>query len=96
MASGIINSKQTIGGAIRPAGQYTATAGAGGGSTDHNRLFNRDAEDQHPISAITDLQDILDEKLDSKTALPLIEEAVKNKAKGLWFDVNKELAKKSY
>ena len=44
----------------------------------------------------TDLREELDSKLDSNTALPLIEEAVKNKAKGLYFDAAKELAKKSY
>ena len=31
----------------------SATISSGGGVSDHNRLFNRDAENQHPISAIT-------------------------------------------
>jgi len=66
------------------------------GNWDHNRLLNRTIDDQHPISAITDLQEILDKKLDSETALPLIEEAVKNKAKGLYYDAMKELARKPY
>ena len=74
----------------------SATISSGGGSSDHNRLFNRDAENQHPISAITGLQKLLDSKLESKTALPLIEEATKYKAKGLYFDAKKELNKKSY
>ena len=51
---------------------------------------------QQAIEAITGLRKELDSKLDSNTALPLIEEAVKNKAKGLYFDAAKELAEKSY
>ena len=78
-------SKKTVGGTI-----------VAGGSADHNSLINRDKADQHPIEAITDLRKELDSKLDSNTALPLIEEAVQNKAKGLYFDAKKELAKKSY
>lgn len=35
------------------------------GTTDHTELLNRDAANQHPISAITDLQDTLDEKLET-------------------------------
>ena len=38
-------------------------------STDHNTLSNRDAEDQHPIGAITGLRDELGNKVD-KGALP--------------------------
>ena len=78
-------SKKTVGGTI-----------VAGGSADHDRLINRDKADQHPIEAITNLRKELDSKLDSNTALPLIEEAVQNKAKGLYFDAKKELAKKSY
>ena len=69
----ISSGKQSIAG--------TATGGAG--VTDHNRLYNRDKADQHPIEAITNLRDELDAKLDSKTALPLIEEALRTKAAGL-------------
>lgn len=36
--------------------------GAGGGTSDHNLLINRDLPDQHPISAITGLADELDGK----------------------------------
>ena len=32
---------------------------------DHTKLKNRDVENQHPISAITGLQDILDSKQDT-------------------------------
>ena len=32
----------------------------GDSNSDHNELFNRDLPDQHPIHAITGLQDILD------------------------------------
>lgn len=83
-------------GKINQRPDVSGTITASGGTNDHNRLTNRDIADQHPIGAITDLQEILDSKLDSETALPLIEDAVKNKAKGLFFDVNKELARKSY
>lgn len=36
--------------------------GGGGGTTDHRQLSNRDAANQHPISAITGLQSALDGK----------------------------------
>ena len=38
----------------------TVTTGGGGGVTVHNLLTGRDAEDAHPIGAITGLQDALD------------------------------------
>ena len=82
----ISNDRQTVYG----------TATAGSGVTDHSRLFNRDKEEQHPIEAITGLRAELDAKLDSETALPLIEEALQSKAAGLYFDAKKELARKSY
>ena len=40
----------------------TSTGGGGGGTTSHTDLTNRDAADQHPISAITGLQTALDGK----------------------------------
>ena len=36
----------------------------GSGTTDHSKLKNRDASDQHPISAITDLSNTLSRKMD--------------------------------
>ena len=36
--------------------------GGGGGTSDHSKLKNRDAVDQHPMSAITGLEDALDGK----------------------------------
>lgn len=36
---------------------------------DHNKLFNRDLLDQHPISAITALQTTLDKKVNFDQAL---------------------------
>jgi len=87
MATGTINQRKSV--------TATITSGSGG-TNDHSRLTNRDAADQHPISSIIDLQRILDSKLDSGTALPLIEEAVKNKAKGLYYDATCELAKQPY
>ena len=37
-------------------------SGTGSGTTDHNQLTNRDAVNQHPMSAITGLQSALDAK----------------------------------
>lgn len=37
-------------------------AGGSGGTADHSKLTNRDAADQHPMSAITGLEDALAEK----------------------------------
>ena len=68
----------------------------GSGTSDHNRLVNREKEKQHPIDAIEDLREELDAKLDSKTALPLIQEAVNGKGAGLYYDAKKELARKAY
>lgn len=39
------------------------TTGSSGGTTDHAKLKNRDASDQHPISAITDLSITLNQKM---------------------------------
>ncbi len=39
-----------------------AQSGGGGGTSDHSKLANRDAENQHPISAIAGLQTALDGK----------------------------------
>lgn len=41
-----------------------ATFESGVGTKDHNKLYNRDLPDQHPISAITGLQEALDDKAD--------------------------------
>lgn len=46
-------------------GKYEDTGesyGVGGGTSDHTELSNRDAADQHPMSAITGLEDALDSK----------------------------------
>lgn len=85
--TGKITSHKTISG---------GTVTSGGGVSDHSRLTNRDLADQHPISAITNLQDLLDKKLDSDTAMPIIEEAIKNKAKGLYYGVTAEFPDKQY
>jgi hypothetical protein len=86
MASGTINRRQKISGSVSK----------GGGTADHTRLYNKEVAEQHPIEAITDLREELDAKLDASTAMPLIEDAVRNKAKGLYYDAAKELAKKPY
>lgn len=54
---GNVNEVQTIIGSVAavPAGSSS------GGTTDHSKLSNRDAAEQHPIEAITGLRKILDE-----------------------------------
>ena len=96
MASGTIKSKQSLSGSISATDQKTATATGGSGVTDHNRLFNRDAANQHPISAITGLQDVLDEKVDAAEIAQIIAQASDKKAKGLYLDVDKKFARKVY
>ena len=97
MATGKINSISSISGTITRNNSISGqTSSSGGGTVDHSKLSNRDLDNQHPVSAITNLQELLDEKLDSTTALPLIEEALQTKAKGLFYDLNKELSTKSY
>lgn len=46
------------------------TGGGEGGTADHTQLANRDASDQHPIGAITGLQEALDSKGPAFTAAP--------------------------
>lgn len=50
--------------AANNAAGFSAAASAGA-SADHTRLSNRDAADQHPMSAITGLQSALDAKADA-------------------------------
>jgi hypothetical protein len=95
MATGRINTGKQASGKIEITNNNTGKM-TSGGVTDHNRLFNRDKADQHPIQAITDLEKILDSKLNSDTALPLIKDATKNKARGLFFDAMSELDLKPY
>ena len=95
MATGKINTGKTASGKIEVQSSTTGRM-TSGGVTDHNRLFNRDAANQHPISSIIGLTKQLENKLDADTALPLIEDATKGKARGLFFDAAKEFAKKSY
>ena len=84
MATGTITPNKSIAGTIsKKTVGGTVVAGGGGGVSDHEKLTNRETPNQHPISAITNLSQVLDSKLDSETALPLIEEALKTKAKGL-------------
>lgn len=51
---GSVNLKNTVDGT-------TGLAIMTGGSLDHRKLRHRDAADQHPISAITGLQDLFDD-----------------------------------
>lgn len=49
-----------------------SSGGGGGGTTDHSLLSNRDKKDQHPISAITGLQEALDNKITAKGITEII------------------------
>lgn len=49
---------------------------SGGGTADHSRLTNRDAADQHPISAITGLRGELDSKLGEKDLDAAVDDAL--------------------
>lgn len=40
--------------------------GGSGGTADHSALINRDIAEQHPISAISDLQNTLDGKISTE------------------------------
>ena len=53
----IIDQRPIIRTTVLPQGGYS-----GGGVTDHEQLTGRDADDQHPIGAITGLQTELDSK----------------------------------
>lgn len=94
--SGSISGGGGVNGSISGGGSSSGSVTPGGGTSDHNRLTNRGLADQHPMGAISGLNAELAKKLDAKTAMPLITEATKGKAKGLYFDAMKELAKKSY
>jgi hypothetical protein len=55
-----------------------AVGGGGGGTTIHNELTGRDADDAHPISAITGLEDELDAKLETVDTNDIVNHAVTN------------------
>ena len=101
MASWEIKNKKSLTASVSTENKKLTGTISSGGTADHNRLTNRAKEDQHPIEAISGLQDVLDSKIDSEKALFLVNEAnksisdtataVKGKAKGLYFDAAKEL-----
>lgn len=92
------NKFPNISGSISSRPNLSGTVSANGGASDHNRLKNRDLPDQHPIKAITGLQELLDSKVSSEDIAPLINDATKSKARGLYYDARGELSKdkKSY
>lgn len=49
----------------------TGGGSGGGGTTDHTKLTNRNADDQHPMSAITGLVDALDGKQTAGDYIPV-------------------------
>lgn len=55
----------------KPRDVIVTACGGGGGTYDHRDLQQRDADDQHPISAITGLQDALDAKADASDLAPV-------------------------
>lgn len=61
-----LNETQNISIQFNESGGFNADLGIGSavvvGIDDHTKLKNRDAEDQHPISAITKLKSTLDSK----------------------------------
>lgn len=97
MASGTINSKTSLRGAIATksaaAGSVSPSAS---GTSDHARLTNRDALNQHPISAITDLQNTLDEKVNLADFEELVKKFGEGSAKGLYYDSELRFNKKAY
>ena len=84
---GKINSKSSISGTL---------ASGSGGSSDHKRLINRDAADQHPIKAIIGLQDALDAKVTYADLDEIEEQLADKKAKGLFYDLDKKFSRKSF
>lgn len=48
---------------------YTKPSSGGGGTSDHSQLSNRSSADQHPISAITGLSDIIPNQASSSNQL---------------------------
>lgn len=87
MLVGQIQAKTNITGSI---------SSSGNGTRDHNKLINRDLVDQHPIESITGLTEELSKKLGAEEVLALIQENLKAKASGLYFDAAKELNPKAY
>lgn len=62
------SSTQSTGG-----GSYSGGDSGGGGTSDHAQLINRDAEDQHPITAITNLGTELSKRVTTSSALTNLE-----------------------
>jgi len=95
---GKINKNSTsISGTINSTAPSTGSVtSAAGGTSDHKRLANRSAADQHPISAITNLQDILDSKATKVELDELKAQLTEKRAKGLYYDFNSTFAKKPY
>jgi hypothetical protein len=94
MPSGTIIKKKTISGDM---------SSSSGGTLDHTKLTNLDAADQHPISSIIDLQDVLneidtdlDKKLEADDIQEIIDAATDSKAKGLYYDISSKFDKKPY
>lgn len=70
---GRLSPRQTLRGRISQQHQtlYGKIVNKGGVITDHNLLNNRDLPNQHPIEAITGLQEALDEKVNRDELAPV-------------------------
>lgn len=66
---GTVINGHKVGGAIY--GENPSATVNTGGVRNHNSLTGRDADDQHPISAITGLQDDLDMKVEADELAPV-------------------------
>jgi len=66
---GTVINGHKVSGAIY--GQNPSATVQVGGARNHNTLTGRDADDQHPISAITGLQEQLDEKVSAEELAPV-------------------------
>lgn len=95
MASGTISTKHSVTGGINTHTAVGAVSNSGG-VTDHSRLINRGASNQHPISAIAGLEEELNKKLDAVSVVPVLNQAIKEKGAGLYYDLNKEFDIKPY
>ena len=100
MASGKLSPTHTIlSGNISSSSQQSmkgTTTGGSSGTADHRRLTNRDASDQHPITAISGLQDALATKATKADLIEIRAQLADKKAKGLYYDLDKRFAKKSF
>lgn len=59
------------------------------GSRDHESLYNREKPDQHPISAITGLAEILESLIENKDKYFVFEQGIPNQTWDIYHNLNK-------